>query len=81
MKKTFLLIDKMICHSSDSKNKFNVPDRYAAGCQFLVAHNVQPSYINEENWKWKIKHTRHSIPMYKQHEILITASIPNPTTY
>jgi hypothetical protein len=41
----------MICHSSDSNNKFNIPDRNTAGCQFLVAQNVQPSFITEESWK------------------------------
>ena len=41
----------MICHSSDNNYKFNVPDRYTAGCQFLLAQNIQPSYITEESWK------------------------------
>jgi hypothetical protein len=60
MKKTFLLTDKMICHSSDSNNKFNVPDRYTAGCQFIVSQNIQPSYITEErNLEVKDK-THHS---------------------
>jgi hypothetical protein len=63
MKKSFLLIDKMICHSSDGNNKFNVPDRYTAGCQFLVAQNIQPSYITEErNLEVKDK-THHFTPV------------------
>jgi len=51
MNKTFLLRDKMICHSSASNNKFNVPDRYIAGCQFLLAQNIQPCYITVESFK------------------------------
>jgi hypothetical protein len=50
MKETFFLTDKMVCHCRNSNNKFNVPDRHTAGCQFLVAQNTQQAYFTEESW-------------------------------